>query len=130
MEKRMNFPDNLKYTEDHEWVRVEGNVGTIGITDHAQSELGDIVYIDIPDESAELSSGDSFGTIEAVKTVADLFSPLSGKIIEVNTGLNDNPEVVNTDPYADGWIVKIEFTDAGELDKLIGVDAYKELIGQ
>ncbi len=126
----MNFPDNLKYTEDHEWVRVEGNVGTIGITDHAQSELGDIVYIDIPDESAELSSGDSFGTIEAVKTVADLFSPLSGKIIEVNTGLNDNPEVVNTDPYVNGWIVKIEFTDAGELDKLIGVDAYKELIGQ
>ncbi len=126
----MNFPDNLKYVEEHQWVRVEGNVGTIGLTDHAQSELGDIVYIDIPDESAELSSGDSFGTIEAVKTVADLFSPLSGKIIEVNTGLNDNPEVVNTDPYADGWIVKIEFTDAGELDKLIGVDAYKELIGQ
>ncbi len=126
----MNFPVDLKYTEDHEWVRVEGNIGTIGITGHAQGELGDIVYIDIPDESAELSLGDSFGTIEAVKTVADLFSPLSGKIIEVNTGLNDNPEVANNDPYGDGWIVKIEFTNPAELDKLLDVNSYKELIGQ
>lgn len=126
----MNFPEDLKYTNDHEWVKVDGNIGIIGVTDHAQGELGDVVYIDIPDDSAELGVGDSFGTIEAVKTVADMYSPISGKIVEVNEGLNDNPEVVNSDPYGEGWIIKIEMAKPGDLDNLLDVNAYKELIGQ
>lgn len=125
----MNFPSNLKYTKDHEWIKIEGNVGIIGVTDHAQSELGDIVYIDIPDESANLSRGDSFGTIEAVKTVADMYAPISGKIIEVNKSLNDAPETVNADPYEKGWIVKIELSDLSELDSLLDVEAYKDIVG-
>ena len=126
----MNFPADLKYTDDHEWIRVEGNIGTIGVSDHAQGELGDVVYVDIPDSSAVVSMGDTFGTIEAVKTVADMLAPVSGKIIEVNKALNDNPEVVNTDPYGDGWMVKMEISDPSELDKLMDVTAYKALIGE
>jgi glycine cleavage system H protein len=126
----MNFPDELKYTKDHEWVRVEGTIGVVGITDHAQSELGDIVYIDIPDANAEVKQGDTFGTIEAVKTVADLFAPLTGKIVEVHSTLNDTPESVNADPYTDGWIVKIELANPAELDELMDATAYKALIGQ
>ncbi len=126
----MTFPDNLRYTKDHEWIKVEGNTGTIGVTDHAQSELGDIVYIDIPDEEAEFNAGDSIGTIEAVKTVADIYAPVSGKIIEFNSGLNDSPEVVNSDPYNNGWILKIELSNPEEVDSLMDVNAYKELIGQ
>lgn len=126
----MNFPEELKYTKDHEWVKAEGNTATIGITDFAQGELGDVVYIDIPDESAELKAGDTFGTIEAVKTVADLFAPLSGKLIEVNTSLNDEPETVNNEPYDKGWICKIEMSDTSELDGLMDAAKYKETIGQ
>ncbi|GAB1372724.1 glycine cleavage system protein GcvH [Candidatus Kapaibacterium sp.] len=125
----MNFPENLKYTEDHEWIRVEGNIGIIGVSDHAQGELGDIVYIDIPDHEASLAQGDTFGTIEAVKTVADLLSPVSGKIIEVNSGLNDAPETVNKDPYGDGWIVKIELANPSELDSLMDAATYKSKLG-
>jgi glycine cleavage system H protein len=126
----MNFPENLKYTNDHEWIRVEGNTGIIGITDHAQGELGDVVYIDIPDDINEIKTGESFGTIEAVKTVADMLAPLSGKVLEVNRSLNDNPEVVNKDPYGEGWMIKIEISNLAELDSLMDVAAYKAYIGQ
>lgn len=124
----MNFPEDLKYTEDHEWVKIEGNIATIGVTDHAASELGDVVYIDIEQDGA-VSKGDTLGTIEAVKTVADLFSPLSGNVKEINNSLNDNPEVVNNDAYGNGWIVKIELSDESELDDLMDASAYKESIG-
>jgi glycine cleavage system H protein len=125
----MNFPDDLKYTDDHEWVKVEGNIATIGVTDHAASELGDVVYIDIEMDGA-VEKGDTIGTIEAVKTVADMYSPISGNITEINTALNDNPEVVNNDAYGDGWIVKIEITDSDQLNELMSASAYKESIGQ
>ena len=124
----MEFPNNLKFTEDHEWLLVEGNIGTMGITEFAQGELGDIVYVDIPDASAEVKKGDTVGTIEAVKTVADLFSPVSGKIIEVNASLNDAPETVNKDPYNAGWILKIEMTDLSELNGLMDAEAYKAIL--
>jgi glycine cleavage system H protein len=126
----MHFPEDLKYTNDHEWLRVEGNIGIIGITDYAQGELGDVVYIDIADDLSEVTAGVTFGTIEAVKTVADILAPVSGKVIEVNRSLNDNPEVVNTDPYGEGWIVKIEITNPSEIDSLMDVNQYKSLIGQ
>jgi glycine cleavage system H protein len=126
----MNFPDDLKYTNDHEWLRVEGNIGTMGVTDHAQGELGDVVYVDIPDDVHTVKAGEAFGTIEAVKTVADLFAPVSGKVHEVNTKLNDSPEVVNQDPYGAGWMLKIEMSDLAELNNLLDVKAYKELIGE
>jgi glycine cleavage system H protein len=126
----MNFPENLKYTKDHEWIKIEGNIGTIGITEHAAGELGDVVYIDIPDAGAEVSQHDTFGTIEAVKTVADLFSPVSGKITEVNSALNDAPETVNQDPYNEGWIVKMELTNMDEVAGLMNAAAYRELVGQ
>lgn len=126
----MNFPDNLKYTKEHEWIRVEGNIGIIGITDHAQGELGDIVYVDIPDAGASVKQGDVFGTIEAVKTVADLFAPISGTITEFNTAINDAPESVNNDPYGAGWIIKMELANASEVDALLDVASYKALIGQ
>lgn len=125
----MNYPNDLKYTSDHEWVKVDGNVGIVGITDFAQGELGDVVYIDIPEDDAELKKGDSFGTIEAVKTVADMYAPISGKIVAINEDLNDAPEKVNNDPYGDGWIVKIEMSDTSEIDDLLSVDAYKEKVG-
>ncbi len=126
----MNFPEDLKYTEDHEWVRVEGDTGIIGITDHAQSELGDIVYVDIEDELDAIESGESFGTIEAVKTVADLYAPCTGQVIEINSKLEDNPELINSDPYGDGWILKFKITDPSELDELLDVGEYKEQVGQ
>ncbi len=125
----MNFPDDLKYSNDHEWIKVDGNVGTIGITDHAQGELGDVVYLDIDEDLSEISKGDVFGTIEAVKTVADLLAPVSGKVIEINTGLNDEPEKVNEDPYEAGWMIKVELADTAEIDDLLDVKAYKELVG-
>ena len=124
----MNFPADLKYTSDHEWIRVEDGIGTIGVTDHAQGELGDVVYVDIPDVSATVAKGGTFGSIEAVKTVADLFAPVSGTIIEVND-INGSPEVVNKDPYGAGWLVKIKLSDPSELDGLMDVDAYKASIG-
>ena len=125
----MNFPDNLKYTNDHEWLKVEGNIGIVGVTDHAQGELGDVVYIDIPDRTDSFNAGDVIGTIEAVKTVADILSPISGKLIEINKDLNDKPEAVNQDPYGEGWMLKIEFSNPSEIDSLMDTETYKQLIG-
>ncbi|NWF50055.1 MAG: glycine cleavage system protein GcvH [Ignavibacteriaceae bacterium] len=126
----MNFPDKLKYTKDHEWILVEGKVGTIGITDYAQSELGDVVFVDIDPSLSEIKKGETFGTIEAVKTVSDLYAPCSGKVIEINKSLADSPEVVNSDPYNLGWMVKVEINDLNDLNDLLDVEAYKQLIGQ
>lgn len=125
----MNFPEELKYTKDHEWVKVDGDVVTIGITDFAQKELGDIVYVEVDTLDETLEQEEVFGTVEAVKTVSDLFLPLSGEIIEFNESLEDEPEKVNTDPYGDGWMVKVSINDATQLDDLLSVEAYKELIG-
>lgn len=125
----MNFPSELKYTKDHEWVRVEGNEAYIGITDFAQRELGDIVYIDINTVGDEVNQDDVFGTVEAVKTVSDLFMPLTGTVTEVNAALNDSPELVNSDPYGDGWMVKVTLADAAQADGLLTADAYKALVG-
>jgi len=124
----MNLPSDIKYTKEHEWTRIEGSVATIGVTDFAQSELGDIAWIEMPEIGAETIKGDPFGTIEAVKTVEDLFAPLSGKIIEINEGLLDSPEWVNDDPYGKGWIAKIEFSDEAELTDLLSADDYSGLI--
>ena len=125
----MNFPENLKYTKDHEWVRVEGNKACIGITDFAQGELGDVVYIEIETQGETLDKEQVFGTVEAVKTVSDLFMPVSGTVAEVNPKLQSNPEVVNKDPYGDGWMVKVDMKDAGELNALMSAADYKKLIG-
>ncbi len=125
----MNIPADLKYTKDHEWIKIDGNTATIGITDFAQSELGDIVYVDISTVGQEISQHEVFGTIEAVKTVSDLFMPVSGKVLEVNAELDANPEKVNEDPYT-GWLIKIEISDASQADGLLSAEAYKELIGQ
>ena len=121
----MDFPKNLKYTSDHEWLRVEGDHAYIGITDFAQGELGDIVYIDISSEGESLGQGEVFGSVEAVKTVADLYMPVSGEIIEVNNGLNDEPESVNSDPYGKGWMVKIKLSDPSELDGVMDAYVYR-----
>jgi glycine cleavage system H protein len=125
----MNFPDNLKYTKDHEWVRVEGNTAYVGITEFAQGELGDIVYVDITTEGEELAHEEIFGTVEAVKTVSDLFMPLSGRVLEVNKGLDSDPASVNKDPYGNGWMIKIEIKDASEVNGLLSAADYKALIG-
>lgn len=125
----MNFPAELKYTKDHEWLLVSGNEATIGITDFAQRELGDIVYVDIDTIGAEVTKEDVFGTVEAVKTVSDLFMPLSGTVSEFNAALNDNPELVNSDPYGKGWMVKIAISDDSELEGLLSAEDYKALIG-
>lgn len=126
----MNFPAHLKYTKDHEWIHLEGNVATIGITDFAQSELGDIVYIDVPSLNQSLKKEEVFGTVEAVKTVSDLFIPVSGKVTEINSQLNDKPELVNKDPYGEGWMVKIAVDNLAEVNDLLDAAAYKLLIGQ
>jgi glycine cleavage system H protein len=126
----MNIPQNLKYTKDHEWILVEGKTGTVGITDYAQGELGDVVFVDIDSNKKELVMGQSFGVVEAVKTVSDLYAPCSGKIIELNKKLTDEPQVVNSDPYGDGWMIKIEITNPAELKNLLDDKAYRELIGQ
>lgn len=125
----MNIPAELKYTKDHEWIRVEGNVATVGITDFAQSELGDIVYVEIETEGEELEQEEVFGSVEAVKTVSDLFMPISGKIIEFNSALEADPEAVNKDPYGNGWMIKIEISNTAELDNLLDAAGYKALIG-
>lgn len=125
----MNIPSNLKYTKDHEWVSVEGNIATIGITDFAQSELGDIVYVEVETVDETLDAEEVFGTVEAVKTVSDLFLPVSGEIIEFNTLLEDEPEKVNTDPYGDGWMIKVKCSDLAQLDALMSADDYKALVG-
>jgi glycine cleavage system H protein len=125
----MNFPSELKYTKDHEWIRVEGNEAYLGITDFAQRELGDIVYIDINTLGDEVQKDDVFGTVEAVKTVSDLFMPLTGTVTEVNPALNDNPELVNSDPYGEGWMVKVTLADVSDVDGLLDAAAYKSLVG-
>ncbi|MCW5910386.1 MAG: glycine cleavage system protein GcvH [Cyclobacteriaceae bacterium] len=126
----MSIPANLKYTKDHEWIKIEGNTATVGITDFAQGELGDIVYVDISSVGQSLNQHDVFGTVEAVKTVSDLFMPLSGKVLEFNKALEGNPERVNSDPYGDGWMVKVEIADAAQADALLTADQYQELIGK
>jgi len=125
----MNVPSNLKFTKDHEWIRVEGDIAVIGITDFAQHELGDIVYVEIETIGESLGKEEVFGSVEAVKTVSDLFMPISGEILELNENLEGNPELVNTDPYNEGWMVKVKITDASELDSLLDSEGYKELIG-
>lgn len=122
----MNFPEELKYTKDHEWIKTDGDVAIVGITDYAQSELGDIVYVEVETEGEELDREEVFGTIEAVKTVSDLFMPVSGEVIEFNESLEDDPETVNNDPYSDGWIIKIKMSDTSELDDLLSASDYKE----
>ena len=125
----MNIPSELKYTKDHEWIKIEGDVITVGITDFAQGELGDIVYVEVETVDETLEAEEIFGTVEAVKTVSDLFLPVSGEIIEFNESLEDEPEKVNTDPYGDGWMVKVKVSDVSQLDSLLDADAYKQLIG-
>ncbi len=124
----MNIPEGLKYTKDHEWVKVDGDVATIGITDFAQGELGDIVYVEVETVGDSLDAEETFGTVEAVKTVSDLFMPISGEIIEFNDELESEPEVVNSDPYGAGWMIKVKMSDASQLDSLLDAEAYKNLI--
>jgi len=125
----MNIPQELKYTKDHEWIKIEGDVATVGITDFAQSELGDIVYVEVETVDETLDREEVFGTVEAVKTVSDLFLPLTGEIVEFNETLEDEPELVNSDPYGKGWMVKIKFSEASEVEDLLDAAAYKELVG-
>ncbi len=126
----MSIPVDLKFTSEHEWIRVEGNVATIGITDWAQSELGDIVFVELPEVGGETELSASFGTIEAVKAVSDLYAPLTGKITEINQNLEDDPMIINSDPYNEGWIIKIELSDESELDKLLDAKEYESQISQ
>ncbi|SEO15977.1 glycine cleavage system protein GcvH [Mucilaginibacter sp. AW1-7] len=125
----MNFPAELKYTKDHEWIKVEGNEATIGITEFAQSELGDIVYVDIASLGKEVAKDAVFGTVEAVKTVSDLFMPVTGTVTEINPALNNQPDLVNSDPYGEGWMVKITVADASELESLLSAGDYKSVVG-
>ena len=125
----MNTPSELKYTKDHEWVKIEGNVATIGITDFAQGELGDIVYVDVDTVDDDINGGDVFGSVEAVKTVSDLFLPISGKVIEFNAALEDQPELLNTEPYGNGWIIKLEIADAADQSELLSAEEYQAIIG-
>lgn len=124
----MNVPDNLKYTKEHEWILIEGDIATVGVTDFAQGELGDVVFVEIETAGETLAIGETFGTIEAVKTVSDLFMPFSGEITEVNSLLEDTPDIVNSDPFGDGWMIRIKISDAGELDDLLSAEAYKALL--
>ena len=125
----MNIPTNLKYTKEHEWVRVEGNTAVIGVTDYAQSELGEIVFVEVETVGETLEEGEVFGTVEAVKTVSELFMPISGSVEEVNAALEDAPELVNNDPYGDGWMIKVAMTDPSQADQLLSADEYAALIG-
>ena len=124
----MNTPSELKYTKDHEWIKVEGDTATIGITDYAQGELGDIVFVDVDTVDEDLNEGDVFGSVEAVKTVSDLYLPVAGTVLEVNADLEDQPELLNTDPYGKGWIIKVKIEDEAQLDGLLSADAYKASI--
>ena len=124
----MNFPENLRYTKDHEWLKIEGDEATVGITDFAQRELGDIVYVEIETVGKDLQAGEVFGTVEAVKTVSDLFLPVSGTVTEVNPGLNSNPEAVNSDPYGDGWMIKMKVRNTADLDNLLTAEAYQKMV--
>ncbi|MEA1877728.1 MAG: glycine cleavage system protein GcvH [Bacteroidota bacterium] len=125
----MNVPENLKYSQDHEWIRVEGDFAFIGVTDYAQSNLGDIVFVEVETVGDELDKGEAFGNVEAVKAVEELYMPIGGEVVEFNDSLEDTPELVNTDPYGEGWMIKIKLANAGDLDKLLNDSAYKELIG-
>lgn len=124
----MTIPSNLKYTKDHEWIKIEGEIATVGITDFAQGELGDIVYVDVDTLNDTVEEGAVFGSVEAVKTVSDLFMPLSGEVIEINEALEDEPELVNTDPYEKGWMIKIAISDSSQIQNLLNADAYQKLI--
>ena len=124
----MNIPADLKYTKEHEWVKVDGNVATIGITDYAQGELGDIVFVELPDIGADVRQMDSFGTIEAVKAVSDVYSPVTGTVKEVNSALDDDPMIINQDPYGDGWMLKVELSDESEIEQLLDAAGYKGII--
>lgn len=126
----MNFPTNIKYTSEHEWIRLEGDEAYVGISDYAQDQLGDIVFVDIPTEGETLAKGDTFGTIEVVKTVSDLFMPVGGEVIEINPNLEDQPELVNKDPYGEGWLIRIKPTDLTDMDDLLDAAAYKQLINE
>ncbi|MDA7549483.1 glycine cleavage system protein GcvH [Flavobacteriaceae bacterium] len=126
----MNTPSNLKYTKDHEWINVDGDIATVGITDFAQSELGDIVYVEVETLDETLNKDEVFGTVEAVKTVSDLFIPLSGEVIEFNESLESEPEKVNSDPYGEGWMIKIKISNPEEINQLLDAESYKELIGE
>ena len=125
----MNIPSELKYTKEHEWIKIDGDIATVGITAFAQSELGDIVYVDVDTLDETVERDEVFGSVEAVKTVSDLFMPLSGEVIEFNEALEDSPESVNTNPYGDGWMIKIKMSDTSQIDSLLSADAYKEIIG-
>ncbi len=125
----MNVPSNLKYTSEHEWIRIEGNVGTVGITDYAQSELGEIVFVEIETIDETIASGEVFGSVEAIKTVSELFMPVDGTVLEMNKALEDAPELVNDDPYNEGWMVKISISDASQIEKLLSPEQYEALIG-
>ncbi|KGL62647.1 glycine cleavage system protein GcvH [Polaribacter sp. Hel1_85] len=124
----MNLPSELKYTKDHEWIKIEGNIATVGITEFAQGELGDIVYVDVDTLDDTVEEGEIFGSVEAVKTVSDLFMPLTGEVIEFNEELEDEPELVNSDPYGKGWMIKIEMSDSSQIENLLDAEAYKKLI--
>ena len=125
----MNLPDTLKYTKDHEWIKVEGDTATIGITDYAQGELGDIVFVDVDTVDEDLNEGDVFGSVEAVKTVSDLYLPVAGTVLEVNADLEDQPELLNTDPYGKGWIIKLKIADSADLSTLLSAEEYQEVVG-
>ncbi len=124
----MDFPDDMKYTREHEWVKVNGKVATIGVTDYAQEQMGDIVYVEMPGEGEILSKGDAFGVVESVKSVSDVYAPVSGKVVETNDPLKDNPETVNEDPYNEGWLVKLEMSDASELGELLDAKGYEAFV--
>ena len=126
----MNFPTNVKYTSEHEWIRVEGDIAYVGITDYAQEQLGDIVFVDIPSEGETLAAGDTFGTIEVVKTISDLFLPVAGEVLEQNEALADQPELVNKDPYGEGWLIKIKPAADADCDALLDAEAYKALVNE
>jgi glycine cleavage system H protein len=126
----MNFPDNLKYTRDHEWIRIEGETGTIGITEYAQGELGDVVFVELPPVGKSVKKHETFGTIEAVKAVSDLYAPMSGSVTDVNTAVSASPESVNKDPYGKGWMVKVKLSNPGEAAELLDAAAYRSLIGK
>jgi len=125
----MNVPSDLRYTADHEWVKIDGDIATVGITDFAQGELGDIVFVEVETEGEELEAEEVFGTIEAVKTVSDLFLPLAGKVIEFNEALNDDPALINSDPFGDGWVIKLKMSNVSDLESLMDAEAYKDAIG-
>jgi len=124
----MDFPSDLKYTKEHEWVRLDGETATVGITDHAQDSLGDVVYVELPEQGAAVTKGDAFGVVESVKAVSDLYAPLSGDVVEVNDAIVDSPEVINEDPYGEGWMIKVTAADLGDLDELLAPDEYEKFV--